>query len=305
MPEHVMRLHGSDLSRGTGPAMQSFLSLVTRGTEGAVRMAIEGRSVGRGTLPKWLRAGSRYDIRKYSNRTHEIVLSAPPLREVLPHEDDQRILPSQFDPNQSGLDLFESALRDGIRAQTDSDKLDGHWAEEISSGIHELLAQGVDYLEIGNQSALRIQASDAEQLRTLSRQVPPKQSAKVVGKLEAIRHSNRAFVLQIDTGELLRGIAEGIEPDRLASMFGKRALISGFAVFRPNKHLLRIEADDIRLAETKDEIFVGTPLPLFPDIELQALRVSQGPRSGLAAIIGQWPGDESEEEINVALGTLR
>jgi hypothetical protein len=40
-----------------------------------------------------------------------------------------------------------------------------------------------------------------------------------------------------------------------------------------------------------------------PD-ELQSLRQPQGPRSGINAIIGRWPGDESDEEAARALEEL-
>ncbi len=33
-------------------------------------------------------------------------------------------------------------------------------------------------------------------------------------------------------------------------------------------------------------------------------RKPQGPKSGLAAIIGKWPGDETDEEVDAALREL-
>lgn len=36
---------------------------------------------------------------------------------------------------------------------------------------------------------------------------------------------------------------------------------------------------------------------LVRKLDLEALRKPQGPDSGINAIIGKWPGDESDEEI--------
>ena len=36
---------------------------------------------------------------------------------------------------------------------------------------------------------------------------------------------------------------------------------------------------------------------LVRKLDLDALRQPQGPETGINAIIGKWPGDESEEEI--------
>ena len=44
--------------------------------------------------------------------------------------------------------------------------------------------------------------------------------------------------------------------------------------------------------------------PLVGRIDLKALHVPQGPRSGINAIIGKWPGDESEEEVLAMLEEL-
>jgi hypothetical protein len=39
-------------------------------------------------------------------------------------------------------------------------------------------------------------------------------------------------------------------------------------------------------------------------MDLKALHVPQGPDSGINAIIGKWPGDESDEEIFALLEEL-
>ncbi|HEX4498360.1 MAG TPA: hypothetical protein VIE43_21970 [Thermoanaerobaculia bacterium] len=44
--------------------------------------------------------------------------------------------------------------------------------------------------------------------------------------------------------------------------------------------------------------------PLVGRMDLKALHVPQGPDSGINAIIGKWPGDESDEEIFALLEEL-
>jgi hypothetical protein len=43
---------------------------------------------------------------------------------------------------------------------------------------------------------------------------------------------------------------------------------------------------------------------LVRKMDLQALHQPQGPDSGLNAVMGKWPGDESEEEILALLEEL-
>jgi hypothetical protein len=44
--------------------------------------------------------------------------------------------------------------------------------------------------------------------------------------------------------------------------------------------------------------------PLVRKLDIAALHQPQGPDSGINAIIGKWPGDESEEEILALLEEL-
>lgn len=125
----------------------------------------------------------------------------------------------------------------------------------------------------------------------------------VAGKLETIRHSDRAFTLVPSSGEVLRGIAtEQINPSELASLFGKPALVSGLAKFRPSGSVLRVEAERIEAAAPTDiSLWSDLPRPFARVLDARTLRKPQGPDSGLAAIFGKWPGTESDEEILRAL----
>lgn len=46
------------------------------------------------------------------------------------------------------------------------------------------------------------------------------------------------------------------------------------------------------------------PRPLLPDLDVRALRVPQGPKSGIAAIFGRLPADESDEDFDAAVRAL-
>lgn len=45
------------------------------------------------------------------------------------------------------------------------------------------------------------------------------------------------------------------------------------------------------------------PSPLF-QLDVAALHQPQGPRSGINRVIGRQPGDESDEDVTVALSEL-
>jgi hypothetical protein len=62
-----------------------------------------------------------------------------------------------------------------------------------------------------------------------------------------------------------------------------------------------IEAEAISPADEGLSVLSVAPKPLFSMLDTRALHRPQGPKSGIAAVFGRWPGDESDEEIGALL----
>ena len=128
----------------------------------------------------------------------------------------------------------------------------------------------------------------------------------VAGKLDQISHSDRAFRLVLQDGSQLQGVI----PDEngllkaLPALWGHEALVHGVAKFRPSGRILRLEASAIEPPRGDVRVWAVMPRPLFAPLDVAALRSPQGPRSGINAIFGKWPGDETDEEIRAALEKL-
>lgn len=146
---------------------------------------------------------------------------------------------------------------------------------------------------------------DKPVVKHLSARIPGDRRVVLVGKLETIRHSNRAFTLILDSGQELRGVAtEGVELSDLAVLFGKMACVSGIAKFLPSGEVLRIEVERLEPAVGDLSVWSNMPRPLDVAIDQRALRVPQGPSSGVAAIFGRLRTDETEEELLAAIEEL-
>lgn len=152
--------------------------------------------------------------------------------------------------------------------------------------------------------SLRPLGSDARgALREDEHHLPREQRVRVAGQLDTIRYSDRMFTLKLDSGVTLLGIAEGVPPETLAGLFGKRVTVSAMAAFRPSGRVLKLHADRIEPAGDDFSLWSVEPRPLR-GTAAPPLRQPQGPRSGINAIIGRWPGDESEVEIAAAIEEL-
>jgi hypothetical protein len=152
--------------------------------------------------------------------------------------------------------------------------------------------------------SLRPLGSDARgALREGEHHRPREQRVRVAGRLDTIRCSDRLFTLKLESGVTLRGIAEGVPPETLAGLFGKRVTVSAMATFRPSGRVLKLQADRIEPGGDDFSLWSVEPRPLWGAAE-PSVRQPQGPHSGINAIIGRWPGNESEAEISAALEVL-
>jgi hypothetical protein len=121
---------------------------------------------------------------------------------------------------------------------------------------------------------------------------------RVAGKLDGMRHSNHRLTLILPTGSVVTCWAGKIEDEPLRALWGRNVVVSGVAVFRPSGKVLRIEAEHISPASEADlELWSEVPEPLDAELDVRSLHKAQGPRSGASAVFGQWPGDDSDEEI--------
>ena len=304
MAEHTLFLGGPS-ARGIdhAPLLRDLLDLLVDGCQQATRLHVDGRSTAPGMVPSWLESAAAFDVTAIHG--HTIELAAPPLADVGGKDLQRHPLFSALPPGKSSLDLLEDSLEDALEGRADSDRYDPPLMATLE-GFGRLARHGVEEIQVINGRTLRIDRCGIEAIRSLRSRTPQDRRVMVAGKLETIRHSDRAFTLVLPSGEALRGIAtEPIDPSELASLFGKSALVSGYARFRPSGAPLRIEAELIAPASASDvTVFSAAPTPLLQALDARDLRRPQDSRSGVAAIFGKWPGAETDEEVLAALAEL-
>lgn len=301
-----LKLTGDGM-RGTrvaAPLLRDLLDAVVEGTRGAVRLRMEGRSAARGTAPAWLERAAAFDLVAIDEGSTEVVLDAPILAKAVPEQFRQIQLFGGLDGSLSCLDLFGESLRDALEAKPDSDLYDDHLLDTFGS-ISRVFGHGVTKIHVLGAERFTLDEPAAGGLKALKRNIPADQRVVVVGKLDALRHSDRMFTLVLDDGRVVRGVVTpSVDLEVLGTLWGKRARVAGLSKFRPSGAVLRIEAETVVEAEGDLSLFTSMPRPVLQDLDLRTLHEPQGPRSGLAAIFGRWPGDESDEELERALSEL-
>lgn len=300
--KHVIQFLGRDVRPGRGPLLRELLDVLVDGAQQATRLHVDGRSTAPGTPPAWLEQATSFEVVRIHDQA--ITLHAPRLGDAAPQRFRQLDLFPGIDASRTCLDLFEDSLDDALAGREDSDRYDRALMGTLEA-LGRVFRHGVDGLRILNGRTLAVDPETIESVRALRLRTPEDRRVMVAGQLDAIRYSDRAFTLVLQSGEALRGIAvESVEPAELARLFGQPALVTGLAKFRPSGKVLRVEAERIEAAPGDVAVWSTMPRPIGAGIEPARLRAPQAARSGVAAILGQWPGDETEEQIRAALEDL-
>jgi hypothetical protein len=119
---------------------------------------------------------------------------------------------------------------------------------------------------------------------------------RLLGKVRDLQPEGHCFTLLLDDGvEVPCVLVEG-DWAAVAKRKGRRTLVEGMAVWPVKGRLARVECD--RVADGKGEREVWSRLPERTSVVLDLPLDAPTPRPwGIAAVIGKWPGDETEEEI--------
>ena len=151
----------------------------------------------------------------------------------------------------------------------------------------------------GGQHAARFTPATVEYASLLLGRTPAPHRIRLVGTLDGIEASTQRFSILLDTGEKIVGVFGDESFDAVQRLWTQRVLVLGTAVYRASGRLLRIDAERVTSGESEKPIWSRMPQPASRRFDISRLRRSQGRRSGSAAIMGRWPGDETDEQIKL------
>jgi hypothetical protein len=127
----------------------------------------------------------------------------------------------------------------------------------------------------------------------------------VTGKLDQLTASKRAFRLLLPSRESLRGVLPPGDAEQFAPLLGKKVLVDGVARFRRSRKVASITARYLRAATEKDALWERAPKPRPRTLaDLQPGIPPPSGSNGMEFVFGQWPADETTEELLAALKAI-
>lgn len=285
---HLEGVHATDVSLAV---LRDLADLLLEGASRAARLAVEGRSLARGSQPAWL--ASAAEVRLVALREGSLALDcvAAPLTG----------LPEGLMPDSTALDLFLQAVDDATNGNGDSERLDAGILQTLLKA-RSLFTRGVTRLRLaGSRLAVEVTSPTLEIFQRLASELPQPQVDRCVGTLDSLTLSNRSCVLRFAGEPPLRGhLAGNVDLAEVRSLLGTEVVVEGTVFFRPSGRPHHMDVDCLAAAGVHDAVWKRGP----QSTDLRPRAGTTEDQLAFSSFIGQWPGDETDEEIFAALRAM-
>jgi len=291
-------------------AFGDILRTFPRLLRGSVRMSFEGRSAARGRRPRWLEAASDIRFVDHQGKDETVLYFETPMLGEAAAElyDQQEIWPSRPDPEDTPFDLLADVVEDVRSGVSDSDRFDRPLLKklrELGRGLNGTFKSCL--ISSRRYSDDRLAVVDKAVVTSadeLTRSTPQPRQIRIAGVLDMIRASTNTIGVKLDKGQEIRGVLVQGDATQIHELLNQKVTLLGKAIYRPSGNLLRVDVAEVRSMRDEDAFFTQVPTPQRAAKDKEVVVVQQHRTSNIAAIIGRWPGNETDAEIELALQEL-
>lgn len=269
-----------------------------------IRMRFLGRSSAPGRRPDWLNSAGDIRFVDYSGNGNTVLhFEAPTFGEAMPELYEQgELWHSRPAIEATGFDLLGEVIGDIQARNADSGAFDSPLLRQIAR-FEKVFDEHLDQLVLGQLATTpsvepvltHVVTQTAKQFQAAT---PNARRVRVTGVLDMLWSSRQAFSLTLsgEPAEVSGVLLEGDIAD-LKDLFRKRVLVEGQAVYRPSGRVLRLDAERVLPAEDMQGSWDSIPPPMNRRAESIHGWPRQTPQTGINAVIGKWPSDETDDEI--------
>jgi hypothetical protein len=301
----MVKLLGLKTPEGTIPlmALKEISDALLHGSERALRLSVEGASVRKGKIPGWLSKSLEFTITGISKGSTVLEIEAPTLAQsALEQVQQQTLWYTLPNPEDTAISLLSRSVRDATSGQMESEHYDRGVLTALLS-FETPLKKYISDIEVNSETKQRdnfkIGQKELDKVSWIKAETPEPHAVVIAGSFNLIEHTQGRFQLSLEDGRNIPGRADlsFVTHDLMRTLWGKKVTAKGVAHFNPSGKIRFIEAQIIKSFEPGEEVFENL-------LEIRSLhgvveeqKRKQQLRSPLKEIWGQWPGEESIDEI--------
>lgn len=202
-------------------------------------------------------------------------------------------------PNLTPVSLVMNTFRGVLEQDKDYEWVDKPLLKKLSDFKSLFLtdSETIQFSNRGSIPELILKKNDFDKINSIQESIPEAQFAVISGKLDTLKYSASRILVETNEGFVNGILSEDISTEEISKYWGKDITLTGTAHYKPNGRLSFIEVERVFPMEESNLFF--NKIPKTENIEQQIKRQLSEKKhfNYLSEIVGQWPGEESFEEI--------
>ncbi|GGD54192.1 hypothetical protein GCM10011514_17970 [Emticicia aquatilis] len=202
-------------------------------------------------------------------------------------------------PNLTPVSLVMNTFRGVLEQDKDYEWVDKPLLKKLSDFKSLFLtdSETIQFSNRGSIPELILKKNDFDKINSIQESIPEAQFAVISGKLDTLKYSASRILVETNEGFVNGILSEDISTEEISKYWGKDITLTGTAHYKPNARLSFIEVERVFPMEESNLFF--NKIPKTENIEQQIKRQLSEKKhfNYLSEIVGQWPGEESFEEI--------
>lgn len=202
-------------------------------------------------------------------------------------------------PDKTPMSLVIESFREAFDYNEDSTFLDKPLIKRLKD-FRKVFVSNDELLTISNQGSipeLVLKKKDFNKIRILEESIPEPQEIVINGVVEELKFSKLRVGIATKEGLVNAILSEELEPVNISKFWGKELTIAGRMHFLPSGKPSFIYIERLFNPGEFDSYFSRPVNKLSIDQQIQKKLKQQKHTNFLSDFVGQWPGDESIEDI--------
>ncbi|MCB0520527.1 MAG: hypothetical protein H6577_18810 [Lewinellaceae bacterium] len=269
--------------------------------KGALQIRLGGMSNWRGRST--LRLNNALEIRLRGIREGGTILDleCDSFKETLAGQQGDVFRPQILEnlPALTPMALVIQSFHDALAEDGQEEHLDKALLHDLQNFKRVFLApdETISFSNRGSLPALKLNKKVLNKIKTLEEQTPDPQSVIVKGLVETLKYSNSKVTIQMEEGRVDAFLPDTIKPVTIGKHWGKELTIAGIANYRPSGRIAYIQIEKIFQPGKGDDYFSRKKSSESTEHQIKRQHSEQQFQNNLGEIIGQWPGEESFQDL--------
>jgi len=304
---YEIRLNGSEQDNGKIDLIRlAMLSQsITDIARGALQIRMQGFSSDRGRKSERIVKSLKIKLSDLKPGSTILELECDPFSETLQGLQGDAFRPEVLNqlPHQTPMSLVIESFKEALDYKEDSSFLDKALLKKLKVFEKVFIADEeiVTIANRGSISDLILKKKDFEKIKILEDSIPEAQEIILNGIVEELKYSKLRVTIKTKEGSVSGVLSDELEPQNISKYWGKELTISGTAHYLPGGKMSFLFIEKLFEPSDSDKYFSKQSKKETVEQQIQRQQKQLKHNNRLKEIVGEWPGDESIEEILNAL----